>query len=532
MVATVESTDPIAFRVTVRSARETLRSNDELVLLAESGDAVALELATRHLGGGAAAPNTRLATVDDLGGSGVVSVACGAVDGLSEPTFVMFVEPGVELVAGAADEIRRAISHEPEVDIVYGDSVAEGVGGEIAELRPGWSPDRLRINNYLGPIVAYRSSLVADLNPTSTHDLALLAGERAQVVAHVPALLARGHNHDRRADEQAIARHIDRLGLPMQLSSTTEAPIEPSLVSRPSVSIVIPTGGATRTIAGHEVLLVANAVASVLVTNPDPDVEIVVVLDASAPEELGQHLKSLDPDGITVVRDTAPFNFSAANNLGVANSAGDLLIFLNDDAEVIDPDWIDRVRMHLAVPGVGVVGARLLYGNGAVQHAGLVARDGYIEHRFGGYPDDASSRPAAIENVAAVTGACLAISRAHFDQLGQFPEDFPLNFNDVHLCFASWESGQRVVIDHDLVLIHHETSSRDPGITDDEQAAFVARWPVRSRQDPFDHPAFLPVRAQPLPPPAALLRMRSTLGHARGAVRTWTNGLGRSGSTR
>ncbi len=523
VVAAVDTTGLTEVRATIRSAVEALGRDDEVVLLAEPGAVSALELASRQLGSGEFGPQIGLAEVEDLGSAGLVDVACGAIDGGDLATFVMFIEPGIELLPGAAGEIRRAIAHEPDVDIVYGDAaVSTSSGAETSELRPGWSPDRLRVNNYLGPVVVYRASLLAGLNPMSSHDLALLASERARAIAHVPALLARGDTHDRRADAVAVGEHIDRLDLPMRLSSDAESLLEPALTRRAKVSIVIPTGGVTRSIAGQEVLLVANAIASLLVTDPDPDVEIVVVLDANAPDELGQLLHGLDPDRIVVARDPKPFNFSGANNLGVAHSTGELLIFLNDDTEVVDPGWIDRVRMHLGVPGVGIVGARLLFGSGAVQHAGLVARDGYIEHRFGGYPDDASSRPAAIENVGAVTGACLGISRALFDELGQFPVEFPLNFNDVHLCFAAWEAGQRVVIDHDLVLVHHETSSRDAGITGAEQAAFEARWPVRSQIDPFDHPAYVAVRAQPLAPPAALLRMRSALGHARGDVRMWS----------
>lgn len=419
---------------------------------------------------------------------------------------------------GAIERVRRLVAEDPTIDLVYGDSLLVDDGVEHVELRPGWSPDRLLVGYDLGPALFAREAPIAGREVTGHHQLALMAGEEARAVAHVPEVLSIRYGSPFRDVDPAVvgeviaARHARMTARVTERDGATELAIEPTTAAMPFVSIVVLTGGARRTIDGVDVVLVVNAVSSILLSTERDDFEVVVVLDAKTPASLGDQLVALDPSRVVLVRDDQPFNFSAANNLGVEASRGEHVVFVNDDCEVVSGDWLTRLSMHLSTPDVGVVGARLLFGDGRVQHAGLVARDGWIEHRFGGYPDDHRSMPSPVEDVSAVTGACLAITRSLFDEVGGFPVEFPLNFNDVDLCFRVAEAGKRVVLDHAAVLTHHETSSRDPGITDEEQAAFVARWPERSRRDRFDHPEYLPVRAQPIAPPAALLRLRRTLG--------------------
>ncbi len=430
--------------------------------------------------------------------------------------FIGLLAPDARLVDGAHERIVDVLEAQPDIDLLYGDSsLTSEIGQTQVEMRPAFSPDRL-INRYdLGPLIVGRESIVEGRGIKGFHEFALVAATSARSVAHVPEILSeRQGSPFLEADGEAVATHLSAIGAAMRVAGVddTGVIVEPTDQPQPRASIVMLTGGARRMIEGVDVLLVANAVASILVGTHRSDVEIVIVVDAKSPPPLGDLLKSLDPERVTIVQDTRPFNFSAANNLGVQAATGEHLVFVNDDCEVRSGDWLSRIAMHLQTPGVGIVGARLLYGDGRLQHGGLIARDGYIEHRFGGYPDDDRSRPSWIENVSAVTGACLGISRSLFDQVGGFPEEFPLNFNDVHLCFAAAELGQRVVLDHRIVLTHHETSSREPGITDTEQQAFESRWPERSTRDPYDHPAYLPVRAQPITPPASLVRLRTTLG--------------------
>ncbi len=431
--------------------------------------------------------------------------------------FIALLAPDSVYADGAIERVRRLVADDPTIDVVYGDNVLTSPesGRERVELRSGWAPDRLLLGYDLGPVLFAREAPIAGREVTGHHQLALMAGEEARAVAHVPEVLSIRHGSpfiDRDLDAVNVVLAARHARCRVKEGGDASVHLEPTETALPFASIVVLTGGARRVIDGSDVVLVVNAVSSILLSTGRHDFEVVVVLDAKAPSALGEQLVSLDPDRVVVVRDEQPFNFSAANNLGVEASRGEHIVFVNDDCEVVSGDWLDRLGMHLTNPGVGVVGARLLYGDGRVQHAGLVARDGWIEHRFGGYPDDRRSRPASIENVSAVTGACLAITRSSFDAVGGFPVEFPLNFNDVDLCFRVAEAGQRVVLDHDIVLTHHETSSRAPGITDDEQAAFVDRWPERSMRDPFDHPEYVPVRAQPIEPPAALLRLRRTLG--------------------
>lgn len=468
-------------------------------------------------------------------------------DGLpTAPEFLAVLTPGDELQPEALSRCEEA-TRGHKVDLITSDYLLNSPKGQSVVALPAWSPDRLRSSYYLGPFAVARRELLADIlqvadsEVAGPHDLALRLAETALLVAHIPEPLAiagmldSGYDLDSGygmavglSDAKAVSAHIERLGLPIQVAKpqgsqteglTSDYTLQPKLSRKPKVSVIILTGGATREIGGRTVLLVANAVASLMVNTSYVDYEIVVVLDRNAPGELGDSIKALAPDRVIVTRDERPFNFSASNNLGVEKASGEILVFLNDDVEVMTGDWLDRIAMHLATPGIAIVGARLLFGDGRVQHAGLIARNGWLEHRFGGYRNGPETTLAPLENLSAVTAACLAIERDVFRVAGGFNEEFPLNFNDVDLCFAVQDMGQRIVLDHEIVLTHHESSSREPGISDAEQALFTERWPSRSKTDPYDNPNYIGPRAQPIVAPAALLGMRKALGLACPPVR-------------
>ncbi len=290
--------------------------------------------------------------------------------------------------------------------------------------------------------------------------------------------------------------------------------LTPELEEHPLVSIVMLTGGTRRLVHGRELVLIRNALQTILCRSTYANYEVVIVVDRTTDEAFAQSLVNIDPNRIRTVADTEAFNFSGANNRGVGASTGDILIFLNDDTEVDSPDWIERMVMYLSMDDVGVVGAKLAYEDGRLQHAGLVLRHGYVEHRYNGYPGDWDGYQGSLRgatDVAAVTGACLGIRREVFDAIGGFAEHFPLNFNDVDLCLRARRQGWRVIVDHECRMIHLETSSRDAGISPAEQRLFSQLWGTESTSDPFHHPLFTPVRMEHIVPPAPLRRLRTRL---------------------
>ncbi len=239
-------------------------------------------------------------------------------------------------------------------------------------------------------------------------------------------------------------------------------------------------------------MLVEQAVRSLAAVTEYPDVEIVVVLDAGADPGLAWTLEqAAGSTPLQVVTDDRPFNFAMACNLGAVRATGDLLVFLNDDTEIIRPDWLARLVMYATRPDIGAVGAKLLYGDRRIQHAGTWARFGKPHHRYVGYAAEHPGYLAALataQNCLAVTAACLAVERDKFEAVGGFATMFPLAYNDVDLCLKLSRAGHRTVVDCATEVIHHESSSRDPSVADWEFAQLRRRWGPLLDRDPYDNP--------------------------------------------
>ena len=193
-----------------------------------------------------------------------------------------------------------------------------------------------------------------------------------------------------------------------------------------------------------------------------------------------------------VVEYPAAFNWSKLNNLGAAAAAGEYLLFLNDDVEAVEPRWLHALLEHAERPEVGVVGPRLLYPDGRVQHAGLFLhdRDGRHAFRFAEAGDVGRFGLAAAQrNVAGLTGACLLMRRAVFEELGGFDEGHSVVNNDLDLCLRVWKAGLRVVYTPHATLIHHEMASRAEVADAFDEAGFAAAWRgAFALGDPFFHP--------------------------------------------
>jgi GT2 family glycosyltransferase len=186
-----------------------------------------------------------------------------------------------------------------------------------------------------------------------------------------------------------------------------------------------------------------------------------------------------------------PFHFAAMNNLGARQATGEVLVFMNDDVEPLDSEWLDAMLAHANRREVGAVGARLLYGSGAIQHAGMVIGimegSGHLHRHTFGSPY--WNWLPFTRNVSAVTGACLAMRASVFDELGGFDESFPVNYNDVDLCLRARQAGYDVVVEPAAVLRHDECQSRQAGVRLEERYAFEQRWAAcLERGDPFYSP--------------------------------------------
>ncbi len=261
-----------------------------------------------------------------------------------------------------------------------------------------------------------------------------------------------------------------------------------------AVTVVVPSIGTRGTVFGTERTFVVESVRSVLATaGVDIDLEVIVVAGREMPPAVGGQLIELGggPGGVVRCIDfDAPFNFSATVNLGAAHARGEHLLLLNDDTEVKSVGWLDQMVASLATPdvgAVGAVGARLLFEDGTLQHAGHTYRTS-LDHVGFGLPGDSAGRTGILRQrrrVVGVTAACMLTPRRVFDLVGGFCTAFPGNYNDVDYCMKVRASGHAIVYEPDAVLWHFESKSRVTGIRPDEVELIQRRWLSALIDDPF-----------------------------------------------
>jgi glycosyltransferase involved in cell wall biosynthesis len=259
-------------------------------------------------------------------------------------------------------------------------------------------------------------------------------------------------------------------------------------VRQPSVSVVIPTRGSASVIRGRPRRHVVELVRSLWVEERYPDLELVVVYDVDTPDDVLHELRALVGDSLLLHRWDSWFHFSRKCNAGAVAARGEYVCFLNDDMEVITPDWLSEMVSRLDDPGVGAVGARLLFADGTLQHIGHEYAGGGAGHPLFGWRAGTLHLGAAAHVAgerSGVTAACLLVRREEFLRLGGFSDVFPNNYNDVDFCLKVRESGRRIVYTPHAEFFHFESQTRTPRILESEQTLLRTRWPVRMRRDPY-----------------------------------------------
>lgn len=291
----------------------------------------------------------------------------------------------------------------------------------------------------------------------------------------------------RLAVEQACARRgIDAELVPLE---QTYFRIRRRLTEHPLTSVIIPTRGSTGSLWGLESPFVENFLLSSLSKTTYPAVEYVIVYDTATDPALIERLRNF-PLNLRLIEFTGKFNFSKKCNVGAIHSEGERLLFVNDDVEVITPQWIERIIAFLQEDSVGAVGPMLLYDNGLIESAG---------HSNNGPANFASTFSPQFSygvnwplvmnrEVSGVTGACLAMRRETYFAMGGFSEIFAENFNDVDLCMKLITSGYRIIWTPDAELYHFELKSRSRRVDPLEKENLRRYWGHlvgRGRRDPY-----------------------------------------------
>jgi ADP-heptose:LPS heptosyltransferase len=397
-------------------------------------------------------------------------------------------------VLGADALLEMAIDHarHPDADFIYADELRD-----TPFFKPEFSPQLLLGTNYVGRAWCATTALLAraglPLRPLAKcgdYEAVLRLTEAARDVRHIDRLLLAcdPSNADSEESERAaLGAAMKRrrlLGEVVPIDRGTWR-VQRAVAKPGRISVIMPSCGANG--------LVRAAISSLRATAGGHDLEIVIVdnvpvRDRKMKTWLGNHAD-------VVVDMPGGFNWSRFNNRGAEAASGDTLLFLNDDIEARERGWLDALLEHTQSESVGVVGARLLYPDGKVQHAGQFLNETHARHAFR-FAESADPGPFGMAQVArevmAVTGACMAMRRAVFDRLGGFEEAHSVVNNDLDFCLKAQQAGLAVIYTPHATLLHHELASR-AGMEDTYDAnRFEGAWRQRFLLgDPYHGPRLL-----------------------------------------
>ncbi|WP_211249674.1 glycosyltransferase [Brevundimonas bacteroides] len=452
--------------------------------------------------------------------NGHISAASNSALASATGDFVVLMDHDDVIPDYALFCVAHAINQNPKAQILFSDEDKITIAGERFQpyFKGDFDPWLLFGHNMVSHLGVYRRDLLEKiggfrlgLEGSQDYDLVLRAWEEAgdEAVVHIPHVLyhwraipgSTAVSADQKsyaivAARTAISSHFARTDGPFVSApgfAAGNTALKRTRNFDTAVSIIIPTRD------GLEDL---RACIDSIRAFDHRATEILIVDNGSDQVETLDYLAALERDGVArVIRDPRPFNFSALNNAAARGATGEVLCFLNNDTEVVTKDWLDRARALLSMPKVGVVGARLLYPDGALQHFGVytgTAEHGVASHGHHGLaPNGAGyfSKARLTQQFSAVTAACLFIRRAVFDQVGGFDPELVVAYNDVDLCLKVRQAGWQVVADADLVLVHKESRTRGAD-TDGEKAARLdreatlmrERWGETLARDPFYSP--------------------------------------------
>ena len=402
----------------------------------------------------------------------------------------------------------RMLSSDRSLPILYGDQDEAGRSGvgTAPWLKPEWDPRMLLSQDYVGtacalPVAAaLRCFQEAGDRPVhSLYELILrLTQIEAEVrVSHVPRITARTAAGDWRHHGQrnvaTVARVADARAITEPGPFGTVRVHWPLPDPAPKVSIVV----ATR----DRVELLRTCIDGLLNSTDYPDFEVIIADNDSRDREALEYMDAATADPrVSVVRWPHPFNYSAINNFAASFATGRFLCLLNNDIEVLEPHWLTELVREGMRPGTGAVGARLLYPDRSIQHAGVAIGLGNAAgHPHRALPEGEPgyfAQASIARGASAVTGACLLVEKRHFEAVGGLDEEWlAVAYNDVDLCLKLRDLGLSNIYTPEATLIHHESKSRGLDFAPEhlerymrELAAFQDRWGTRSAIDPWHHP--------------------------------------------
>ena len=418
------------------------------------------------------------------------------------------------------------VINEKDADYIYCDE-ATFKNGDVNQMitmhfKPDYAIDNLRANNYICHFSMFDKKLLegtelyrTKFDGSQDHDMILRLTDKARNVVHVPKLLYYWRQHAGSVSSGveakpyvvesargAVADHLRRHGFANFKITSTRAfetifKITYEIIGEPKISIIIPNK--------DHVEDLRRCITSIIEKSTYDNYEIIVVENNSETREIFAYYEELaNNPAVKIITYKGDFNYSAINNLGVSEASGEYVLLLNNDIQIITVNWMEELLMYAQRPDVGAVGAKLYYPDKTIQHAGVAI--GLGAHRTAGHVHYRQKREnlgymgrlCYAQNMSAVTGACLLVKKALYEEAGGLDESFAVSLNDVDFCLKLRRLGYLNVFTPFAEAYHYESASRGSDMTGEaaarynaESARFREKWKAELEAgDPYYNPNF------------------------------------------
>jgi glycosyltransferase involved in cell wall biosynthesis len=453
--------------------------------------------------------------------NGHISATSNAALSLARGEFVALLDHDDEISIDALYENAALLDAHPDADMIYSDEdkITEDGIRHMPFFKPDWSPDTFLSHMYSGHLGVYRTEIIRKIGGfrvgyegSQDYDLVLRFTEKTSHIYHIPKILyhwrtiqgstartAGSKNYAYMAAKNAIQEALDRRGEGGQVDFVPnrhgQYRVRYPIRGNPFVSIIIPTRDNGSSLE--------KCLTSIFERTTYRSFEVLIVDNGSVQQEtknLFDRWRALDKDRFRVVSADIPFNFSRLNNAGVRHACGDVLVLLNDDIEVISGNWLEEMAGQAQRKTIGAVSAVLLYPDDTIQHAGVILGVGGVANHSHRYAPAISpgyfGRLLIPANYAAVTGACLMVTKERYLNSGGLDEELAVAYNDVDFCLRLLQKGYRNIVLSHVRLYHHESQSRGIDVTADrikdrlkrDMTVIETRWREFIVNDPCYNP--------------------------------------------
>lgn len=438
---------------------------------------------------------------------------------MADGDFVVLTDHDDLLSPEALYQCAKAVQKEPQTDVIYSDEDKVDMSGRKffePHFKSDYNIDLLCTMNYICHLFVVRKDVMEQAglfescyDGAQDHDFILRCTEKAEHIVHIPKVLYHWRSHMQSTSEnpesklyafengcKAVKAHYDRIGVPAEV---VQGPFYGMYRTKylwkeqPLVSIIIPNK--------DHVADLRKCMDSIEEKSVYRNFEFVIVENNSTEEETFAYYKEIETrDNVNVLYYKGDFNYSKINNFGVVQAKGEYILLLNNDTEMIEPDSIKEMLDVCMRPDVGIVGAKLIFEDNTIQHAGVIIGFGGVAgHAFIGQDRDDNgyfSRIISVQDLSAVTAACLMVRRSVFDEVEGLNEEFKVAFNDIDFCLKVRKAGYLVVYNPYAQFYHYESKSRGQEDSADKVARFQQeiglfgeRWgELLEHGDPYYNP--------------------------------------------